>query len=98
MHESLGASRGLGFIWNQRKVTLNILSTNNNWISGLVTSLKLNLKFIIINIYSPTSNSKKNQVWEELSLFKKDHKDNLILLGGDFNTILNLNEKIEGTQ
>lgn len=30
MQESLGASRGLGFIWNHRKVTLDILSTNNN--------------------------------------------------------------------
>ena len=28
----------------------------------------------------------------------KEHKNILILLGGDFNTILNLNDKIGGTQ
>ena len=28
----------------------------------------------------------------------KDHNNNLILLGGDFNTILNLDEKVGGVQ
>ena len=40
MHESVGASSSLGFIWNHRKVMLDILTSKNNWISGLVNSVK----------------------------------------------------------
>ena len=40
----------------------------------------------------------KKLVWEEINVFMNDHKDSLILVGGDFNTILNLNEKVGGIQ
>lgn len=98
MQESVGASRGLGFIWNHRRVTLEILSMNSNWISGVVTSMKSNLKFILINIYGRISNIEKRVVWEEISQFLKNRQKNLIFLEGDFNTIINLNEKLGGSQ
>ena len=72
MQEYVGASGGLGVIWNHRKVTLNILKSNNNWINGLVKSVKSNLKFILINIYGPVSNIQKKLVWEEIYQFMKN--------------------------
>ena len=98
LQEVVGASRGLGFIWNHRKVTVDILNVRNNWISGTVKSLKSNLKFILVNFYGPTSNLEKKETWEEINIFMNDHKNSLILIGGDFNTIPNLNEKVGGTQ
>ena len=59
MHESVGASSGLGVIWNHRKISLDILSSNNNWICGLVNNIKSNIKLILFNIYGPISTPKK---------------------------------------
>lgn len=95
--ESTGASKGLGVIWNHRKVALDILSLNNNWISSKVQSLKSNLSFILINVYGPTSSLEKRIVWDEISRFLREHQNNLIILGGDFKTILNMNKKTRDT-
>ena len=80
-------------IWNPRKVSLNILSSNNSWLS-----IKTNLNFILVNIYGPTNNYAKKYLWDEISVFINNHSNELILLGDDFNTILNLDEKYGGIQ
>lgn len=97
LHESRGASRGLGFIWNPSKVSLDILNSNKNWLSSRVKSIKTNLQFILVNIYGPTYNTDKKLLWDEITLFINNHNKDLILLG-DFNTILNIDEKYGGIQ
>lgn len=94
--ESSGASGGLGILWDLRKVSFKILNSSNNWISGKVQSLKSNLNFIIINVYGPVSNTDKKLVWEEIGQFLNSQNNEFFLLGGDFNTILDLNEKVGG--
>lgn len=96
MHEFVGASRGLGFIWNHRKISLDILTSKNNWISGLVNSVKSNIKYILFNVYGPVSNLEKRTVWKEISQYMGNFQNTPIILGGDFNTILNLNDKTGG--
>ena len=66
MHESLGASGGLGLIWNHRKINLDILISKNNWISGLVNSVRSNIKFILFNVYGLVSNIEKKQFGRKL--------------------------------
>ena len=53
--EAIGASGGLGIIWNSKKVDLKYLVNNSNWLCASVQSLKSNMKFILINIYGPNS-------------------------------------------
>lgn len=60
--------------------------------------MKSNLNFILINIYGPTNNTEKKLVWDEINYFIKFYQNDLILLGGYFNTILNLEEKRGGSQ
>ena len=55
-------------IWNPRKVTLDILSSNNSWLSNRVSSIKTNLHFILVNIYGPTTNHAKYKYWMKLVL------------------------------
>lgn len=55
--ESLGASGGLGIIWNPQKVNLSIINKASNWMSCSVSSLKNQVSFILINIYGPTPSS-----------------------------------------
>lgn len=54
LQESRGASGGLGMIWNPRKVTLNVLKSNNLQMSSKIKSIKTNLQLILIKIYGPT--------------------------------------------
>ena len=94
--ESIDASRGIGVIWNHRKVNLEFLSMNNTWFSYRSQSLKSNLSCILVNVYSPISLSEKRKVWNEISNFLHYYQNEMIILGGDFNTILSLNEKVGG--
>ena len=66
--------------------------------SGSVQSLKSYLKFTIINVYGPINNLDKKLVWKDIGSFMNNYNDNLFLLGGDFNTISNINEKVGGIQ
>ena len=97
LQESRGAARGLGIIWNPRKVTLNILKSSPSWINSKIKSIKTNLQFVLINIYGPIHNLDKKVIWEQISLFTNEYSNQIILLGGDFNTILNLEEKFRGS-
>ena len=97
MHESVGASGGLGVIWNHRNIILNILSSHNNWICMSVNSIKSNLQLILFNIYGPISTFDKFTVWNDISSYMTNFDNIPIILGGDFNTILNLNEKTGGS-
>ena len=94
--EATGASGGLGIIWNSRKVALTYLVNNNNWLCVSLQSLKSDTKFILINVYSPNNFLKKKDVWDEISKVISEYKDSPIILGGDFNTILSLDEKVGG--
>ncbi len=56
------------------------------------------MKFILINVYGPNSIIGKKVVWDEISMVLLEYKDSLIILGGDFNTIVSLDEKVGGSQ
>ena len=96
--EAIGASGGLGIVWNPRKVSLNYLVSKDNWLCANIQSLKSETKFVLINVYGPNNTLGKKTVWAELGSVISEHKDSPIVLGGDFNTILSLNEKVGGAQ
>lgn len=96
--EAIGASGGLGITWNSRKVAIKYMKNNNNWLCTCVQSLKSNTKFILINVYGLNDMIRKKIVWDELSIVISEFKDSPIILGGDFNTIISLDEKVGGIQ
>ena len=96
--EAMGASGGLGIMWNSRKVNITYLVNNTNWMCVNIQSLKSDTKFILINVYGPNSIIGKKNVWDELNTVIAKHKDTPIILGGDFNTILSLDEKVGGNR
>lgn len=94
--ESRGASGGLAVLWNKKKVSINIININNNWLCSMVKSIHSDLKFILCNIYGPVYTGEKSKVWKEISIGLSNFQNTPIILGGDFNTILNLKEKTGG--
>ena len=96
--EARGASGGLGILWNPKKVVVLYLEHSYNWMCVNVQSLKSDLKFILVNIYGLVCQIGKKIVWDEVSSLFSKYKDNIIALGGDFNTIISLDEKRGGIQ
>ena len=50
LQEDVGAYGGLGFIWNHKKVSVDILKVNNKWISKIVKILKSNLFLLMFTV------------------------------------------------
>jgi exonuclease III len=60
---------------------------------GRILIIKLNIdgvQYSLVNIYAPTQNNQKDQkkFYEKLSSYLEDIKDTKIIIGGDFNTVL----------
>ena len=91
-----GSVGGLTIIWNPKKVDIVCLEQGCNWISVNVQSLRSDLKFILVNTYGPNNLAGKKQVWNELSSLFWKYKEARIVIGGDFNSIISLNEKRGG--
>lgn len=55
--------------------------------------LEFDVSFILINIYGPTSTNDKLKFWDKLSQLIQMQSSHQVILGGDFNAILNQEEK-----
>ena len=49
-------------------------------------------------MYGPNSPTRKKEVWDKLGVVLHNYKNNPIIMGGDFNTIISLDEKVGGIQ
>ena len=58
--------------------------------------LDLDTPFTLFNVYGPTSNQEKLKTYDKLAMLIQSQDSHLVILGGDFNAILNQNEKIGG--
>ena len=64
MFESVRASGGLGFILNHRKILLEILTTKNNSLSGLVSSVKSIYMDLLVIQRKKQYGKKSVNIWE----------------------------------
>lgn len=53
-------------------------------------------KFLSFQYYGPTNTILKNQVWSEISEILSNDKENVFILGGDFNALLWASDKMGG--
>jgi len=64
---------------------------------GNVRTIRSNLHFFLINIYGPSQNQDKRLVWTEIEQFLGTLQDQVCILSGDFNVILDPKEKLGGS-
>ncbi|XP_059064717.1 uncharacterized protein LOC131856805 [Cryptomeria japonica] len=93
---AIGASGGLAIIWDPRVVSFEVVNSQAHWMSDWVKGIKKNLCFLLVNVYGPTQNKDKRKIWSELKLFLKAIPNQICIIGGDFNAILNPKEKWGG--
>ncbi|XP_057834369.1 uncharacterized protein LOC131044904 [Cryptomeria japonica] len=61
-----------------------------------VNSFKENLNFPLINVYGPTKTTEKSKVWQALTKKNLEIRNDKIVVVGDFNALLDLDEKKGG--
>lgn len=91
---SIGASGGLAVLWNPLLIQGQLIHQHQNW--QMVQISNFEISFLIINVYGPNSTQDKLKIWDALTQKIQSQQTQLIILGGDFNAVLNQNEKIGG--
>lgn len=61
-----------------------------------IHSSPLNVDFILINVYGPSKPIHQRDFWQPLSSLIQELEEGVIIIGGDFNAILDVNDKSGG--
>ena len=91
---SNGASGGLVVLWNPLLIQGHIIFQHSNF--QVLKMENFDASFTLINVYGPNSSQDKLKIWDKLSHLIQMQNSHQVILGGDFNTILNQEEKVCG--
>ncbi|XP_059064893.1 uncharacterized protein LOC131856944 [Cryptomeria japonica] len=94
--EAKGAAGGLGIVWNPTLVQVTLLEKAENWMMCNVIHVKENVEFPLINVYGPMKTMEKVHVWSVLSEKILLLNNERLVVAGDFNALLDLDEKKGG--
>ncbi|CAL9017859.1 unnamed protein product, partial [Prunus brigantina] len=92
--DAIGFSGGLWLLWNDSKVTVEIVGTSDQSISACV-SWPGQPPWMFTAIYASPNRVKREKLWEYLTFVAESH-DLPWLLAGDFNDILSTDDKMGG--
>ncbi|XP_059064117.1 uncharacterized protein LOC131856369 [Cryptomeria japonica] len=91
-----GASGGLVALWKDSIMDVVVIRSTRWWQWLKIQSFQLQTIFFLINIYGPNNSNLKLQMWEELADIMRNDRENLFILGGDFNVIIRPSNKMGG--
>ncbi|XP_059068451.1 uncharacterized protein LOC131858970 [Cryptomeria japonica] len=91
-----GTSGGLAILWKGSAIVVIIVRATCLWQWLKVISMQLQTSFFLFNIYGPTNSNLKKQLWSELSDILTNDKENVFILGGDFNALIRPSDKKGG--
>ncbi|XP_059078035.1 uncharacterized protein LOC131876613 [Cryptomeria japonica] len=91
-----GASGGLAMLWKGSAIDVTIVRATRWWQWLKIKSMQLQTSFFLFNIYGPINSNLKKQVWSELSEILSNDKENVFILGGDFNALIRPSDKKGG--
>ncbi|XP_059068896.1 uncharacterized protein LOC131859315 [Cryptomeria japonica] len=94
--EASGAIGGLGVIWNPAQVKVTLMEKTEHWMICNVFSFKEELNFPLINVYGLTKTLEKYEVWQPLTKKMLEIRNDKVVVVGDFNALLDLDEKKGG--
>lgn len=94
----LGLFGGLGILWKAAEVSVDVIYSSSNWMAAKAYDIELNCHLLIINIYGPIKTEDKASLWDFVLSFSRPHLKEKLIIGGDFNAILDISEKIGGVK
>lgn len=90
-----GYAGGMWLLWNSNQVTLSQQRMSNRMVHAMISFNHAAQPFMLSAVYNYPQPHLQNQVWDELLQFSSNVTANWLVVG-DFNCILNLNEKKGG--
>lgn len=94
--EARGTTGGLGVLWNPHNIKVTKFERSEYWLFGVVHSLKENMFFPLVNVYGPIKTEEKVKVWKDISIKIGSLNNDRVIVAGDFNSLLDLEEKRGG--
>eukprot|EP00253_Pinus_taeda_P028248 PITA_28248 len=94
--DAQGASGGLAILWDARKIQLNNIHANKNFIQDVFHLLGTNIYGHLTNVYFPQETQQKEAILKSIEQLNIDRMHPLWVTGGDFNMIASSEEKLGG--
>ena len=94
--DAKGALGSISIIWNHMQVSISHFDSTSHSLAAFFHILGTTIRGHLINTYGPQPPTLKIKLIQYLDWFVQNHSDSPILIGGDFNMILNLEEKKGG--
>ncbi|XP_059076685.1 uncharacterized protein LOC131875959 [Cryptomeria japonica] len=94
--DAQGTAGGLGLMWNPACVEVNPIASCNNWMACIIHHKTTNLNFPLFNIYGPIRTEEKLKAWTEITDQARLLDLDKTIMVGDFNAILDIDEKEGG--
>ena len=93
---AVGASGGIGTIWDKSKWKLKDSRQSKWWLRTDMQNTSKSEEYTIYNVYAPPHYRDKASCWESITSDLISAQDRKIFLGGDLNLIRNAEEKMGG--
>eukprot|EP00253_Pinus_taeda_P002079 PITA_02079 len=94
--DASGASGGLAIAWNTQAIAISDLHASHHFIQATFHILGTNIHGNLSNVYFPQDVGGKTTLLDNIEVLGNDRKHPLWIIGGDFNMITKLEEKIGG--
>lgn len=91
-----GASRGMAILWKPEILEVTDFFLDFNWQWLRINVKQLHCSFSVFNIYGPNNSVQKKLLWQNLSKKVQELGNEVAILGGDFNAIMNPGDKKGG--
>lgn len=78
------------------RLKADLILQDKYWQFVRLFSSTINGEFYLLNVYGPTSTAQKRDVWQGLSNIIQDYRDKVLIIGGDFNAMLEAADKKGG--
>lgn len=92
---NFGLSRGLWVLWDSNKVEVSELSSTEQEIHSMVKDLSLGVFWLLTIVYASPRFAERHLLWDNLALVANLHDLPWVIVG-DFNKVLNVEEKFGG--
>ncbi|XP_057864000.2 uncharacterized protein LOC131072017 [Cryptomeria japonica] len=94
--EAKGSMGAMVVLWNPDKVAVDLIYKQENWMHCKVRFLQEDMEFSLFNVYGSTKTEEKKRVWIEITDQIRMIDSEKAIVAGDFNALLNNEEKFGG--
>ncbi|GLJ38540.1 hypothetical protein SUGI_0785320 [Cryptomeria japonica] len=83
-------------MWNSSKIDVHPIASFDHWMTCIIVCKQSNISYPLFNIYDPIKMEEKLKVWNEV--FNQDSQLDYgkVIVAGDFNALLDIDEKVGG--